>query len=597
MRLGRWMSAVGAGRRRTAAIIGCAGILLLSGPRLAFAEESAPAAAAEHPAAQNSTEHPVDSPVSPAAPAIAAEPPAPPATAPAATASGATTAPVAAATARSQTVDAVLVIDSSGSMKETDPKRLRVPAAKMFISLLDADDRVGLISFSDNGYPITHLTAAAKSNQTTLFAGVDKVSQKGAYTNLYAALEKGADMLRREGDSERRRMLVLMSDGKMDTGDFEQDKALIAKIRSETIQALATDGIEVYTIAFTESSDMPLLREIAERTAALSRLASNDRELHEVFSQIFESAKQPDMLPMDGGAFTVDASIEEVTVVASKATPDAEIKLQMPDGRKIVAANAGKAVRWFKSDQFDMITVEKPPVGQWHLLSSDNRGDKAYVVTKLGLDARVGEAPIYVDAELTGEAWLNDADEIITKPEILGQTQLQIVINAADGKQQEIALADSGQNGDRAVGDGVFANRLSFAQPGQHQVHVIAKSPNFQREKAIIVEVAEPKVEVAPAPAPAAETAPATQPETPPTAEHEATTEAVAQPAQEPAPAEPPKQAHKGMNIGLIISVFVLVNVLIGAGIGGFLFWRRRKAAKAAAAAEATDDEHESKKK
>lgn len=593
MRLGRWMSAVWTGRRKTAVILGCAGILLLSGPPLASAEESAPAAAVEHPAAQNNTEHPIGSPVSPAAPApAAAELPAPPAKAPAAT-----TAPVAAATARSQTVDAVLVIDSSGSMKETDPKRLRVPAAKMFISLLDADDHAGLISFSDNGYPIFPLTPATQANQAKLFAGVDQVSQKGAYTNLYAALEKGADMLRRDSSGERRRMLVLMSDGKMDTGDFEQDKALIAKIRGETIQALAKDGIEVYTIAFTELSDMPLLREIAERTAALSRLASNDRELHEVFSQIFESAKQPDMLPMDGGAFTVDASIEEVTVVASKAAPGVEIKLQMPDGRKIVAANAGKAVRWFKSDQFDMITVEKPPVGQWHLLSSDNRGDKAYVVTKLGLDARIGEAPIYVDAEHTGEAWLNDDNEIITKPEILGQTQLQIVINPPDGKQQEIALADGGQNGDRAAGDGVFANRLSFAQPGQHQIHVIAKSPNFQREKAIIVEVAEPKVEVAPAPAPAAEAAPATQPEASPTAEHEAAAEAPAEPAQETAPAEPPKQEHKGMNIGLIISVFVLVNVLIGAGVGGFLFWRRRKAAKAAAAAEATDDEHEPKKK
>lgn len=495
---------------------------------------------------------------------------------------------------RAQGVDAVLVIDSSGSMKETDPRRLRVPAAKMFVSLLDAQDRVGLISFSDDAYPVTHLTSAEKGNQAKLFAGIDKVSAKGAYTNLHAALAKGMDMLEREGDKQRRRMLVLMSDGRMDTGDFDKDKALIEKIRGETLEALAKDGIEVYTIAFTEASDMPLLREIAGRTAALSRLASNDRELHEVFSQIFESAKQPDMLPMEGGAFMVDAAVEEVTVVASKAAPDVEIKLEMPDGRAIVAANAGKAVRWFKSEQFDMITVEKPPAGQWHLRSSDNRGDKAYVVTHLGLDARIGETPVYAKAEQSGETWLHDKGEIITKPEILDQTQFHLEIVPPEGAQQDIALADTGQNGDRAAGDGVFANVLSFAQPGQYQVRAIAKNANFQREKSLIVDVVEPNVGAAvsaqkPATeAPAAEPAPEPPAEAKPEAEH-------AKPEQPAVPEAGKEEEKSGLNLGLIVSLFVLVNLLIGAGVGGFIFWRRRKAATAAPAADAEDEDENTK--
>lgn len=541
--------------RRTAVLLACVGILLLGGGwRMPLAEESPTPAAA-------------------------------PATAPAEQPPAQTTA--AAVPEPAQGVDAVLVIDSSGSMKETDPRRLRVPAAKMFVSLLDAQDRVGLISFSDDAYPVTPLTSAEKGNQAKLFAGIDKVSAKGAYTNLHAALAKGMDMLEREGDKQRRRMLVLMSDGKMDTGDFDKDKALIEKIRGETLEALAKDGIEVYTIAFTEASDMPLLREIAGRTAALSRLASNDRELHEVFSQIFESAKQPDMLPMEGGAFMVDAAVEEVTVVASKAAPDVEIKLEMPDGRAIVAANAGKAVRWFKSEQFDMITVEKPPAGQWHLRSSDNRGDKAYVVTHLGMDARIGEAPIYAKAEQSGEAWLHDKGEIITKPEILDQTQFHLEIVPPEGAQQDIALADAGQNGDRTAGDGAFANVLSFAQPGQYQVRAIAKNANFQREKSLIVDVVEPNMAAAaPTQEPAAE-APAAEPA--PVQPAEAKPEVT--PEQPAAPQEGKEDEKEGLNIGLIVSLFVLVNLLIGAGVGGFLFWRRRRAAKAAPAADAEDED------
>ena len=484
-------------------------------------------------------------------------------------------------------VDAVLVIDSSGSMKTTDPRRLRVPAAKMFISLLSANDRIGLISFSDDGYPIAHLTQADKQHQAELLASVEKVSAKGAYTNLYAALAKGYEMLKREGDSKRRRMLVLMSDGKMDTGDFDQDKALIEKIRSEMIATLKQEGIEVYTIAFTEASDMPLMEQISEQTAALSRMASNDRELHQVFSQIFESAKQPDMLPMEDGGFMVDTAIEEVTVVASKASPDVEINLLMPDGRKIVAANAGAAVRWFKSEQFDMITVEKPPAGQWKLVYSDNRGDRAYVVTKLGVDATIGEAPIYVDAEQTAEAWLHDNGEVITKPEILGQTTFTVEIMQPEGQVAETPLADAGMTGDRASSDGVYSNLLAFAQPGQHQIRVIAKNPNFQREKSLIITVATPTVDTTQAPIPEPMSA------VEPTPEPQVETPADAPPVIEESIKEEPVP-EKGVNVGLMVSLFVLVNIVIAAGVGGFLFWRKRKAAKAAAAdATETDADEE----
>ncbi|HDO34120.1 MAG TPA: VWA domain-containing protein, partial [Chromatiales bacterium] len=55
-------------------------------------------------------------------------------------------------------IDAVLVLDSSGSMRHTDPLRLRVPAAKLFISLLGAGDRVGVISFSGHAWPVIGLT-------------------------------------------------------------------------------------------------------------------------------------------------------------------------------------------------------------------------------------------------------------------------------------------------------------------------------------------------------------------------------------------------------------------------------------------------------
>ena len=65
-----------------------------------------------------------------------------------------------AAAAGAGNMDVVLVMDSSGSMKKTDPHYLLIPAAKLFISLLREGDRASVVSFSDKGYTISPMISA-----------------------------------------------------------------------------------------------------------------------------------------------------------------------------------------------------------------------------------------------------------------------------------------------------------------------------------------------------------------------------------------------------------------------------------------------------
>ena len=504
-------------------------------------------------------------------------------------------------------VDAVLIIDSSGSMKETDPRRMRVPAARMFISLLGRQDRVGVVSFSDAGYPVAHLTPATAANRKPLFAAVDKVSALGAYTNLHAALETGRKMLAEEGGEGRRQLLVLMSDGKMDTGDFDQDQALVARIDSDMITALNEAGIEVYTLAFTEASDMSLLRRIANGTGGISRLASNDRELHRVFSTLFESAKQPDMLPIAGGEFLVDAAIEEVTVVASKNTPGSRIKLVMPDERVIRPEVAGPAVRWFESDGFDMITIEQPPAGTWRLIS-DGEDNRAYVVTNMRLAGELGEGEPGVGAEMVARAWLEQAGEVITAAEILDHTEFSLQVIPPEGEPRHLSLAAAD------AASGRYTGAFEFTRPGSHRIRLIASSRTFQREKSLFVEVPEPpagatppaapepepRPEPEPEPAPEPEPEPETEPEPAPEAEMPPEPEAPeeAPPAMqeeviEPAPQETEEDTGNGPGLGMILGLFILLNLVVGSAIGGLLWWRKRRASKSAAKAEGEDEDED----
>ena len=500
-------------------------------------------------------------------------------------------------------VDAVLVMDSSGSMAKNDPHKLRVPAAKMFMSLLGEQDRIGLISFSDNGYPVLHLTAPGPKTNARILASADKVSSRGVYTNLHAALEKGLAMLEKEGQQGQEQMLVLMSDGKMDVGDSDEDWALTQKLQGELLQTARARGVKVYTIAFTQASDVELMKKLANETGALFKLANTDKDLHEVFSAIFESAKDPDMLPIEGDEFVVDASIEEVTIVASREREDVRIFLQTPQGKQLGSDDAGDNIKWFISHHFDMITVSDPEPGTWKLLYTGGR-NRAYIVTNMSLNHNPQNPNLEVGKDMVLEAWLEQDGKLLDKEAVLTNTKFIMEIQDPNGASVRFDLFDRGEYGDRKPADGTYSNTLSYENPGTYRLSLIAKGETFQRQKSVHFEVAAPPPGLAPpAPEPAVVPEPVVEPEPEPKPEAkpepEPEREVAAEPeaeVSEPEPnAEPEKK--KGMNLGLAIGVFVGINLLLGAiGFAVWWFLKKRKKSAGAKDSENEDDEEEEAK-
>jgi hypothetical protein len=488
-------------------------------------------------------------------------------------------------------IDAVVVLDSSGSMKKTDPLSLRLPAAKLFISLLGADDRVGVIGFSDLAKPLSHLTAVSDDRaRASLFAAVDKVSSTGAWTNLYDALAQAQVMLTRDVRPATERYIILMSDGKMDVGDAERDRILNGRMIDDLVPALKEQNIHVFTIAFTTASDIELLKAVAQRTGGLSQVAQLDKDLHGVFTTLFEDSKAPDMLPMDGNAFTVDDSVEEVTVVASKESGKVRISLQSPDGKTYTAADKAEDMRWFSSERFDMITLPKPAPGAWNLVFSEGR-NKAYIVTDLGIVTDVEDQALAADSKLALHAWLRRGDEIVTRPEILSSTRFDVEIEQPDGTKTDFTLFDNGELGDDKAGDGVYSHEVELYKAGPHQLRIVAKSETFEREIkrfVLVQEAAETPAEPAPV-----EVTPPTVETTPPAAEASsppASEPAAAEPAPE-APATPAPPAKKKLSIWAVLWFFLVVNLLIGGIIWLVIFLKRRKAAQAPPAEPEKEDE------
>ena len=425
-------------------------------------------------------------------------------------------------------MDAVVIMDSSGSMKKTDPKELRKPAAKLFITLLQSEDSISVVSFSDNAYPVTFLTQLdTEINKDRALKATERISSRGVYTNLYAAVKKGLELLKDSHDNQHEPVLILMSDGKMDVGNKVKSAELKQKIFSELLPEIKKHHIKIYSVAFTANSDQTLLQEIADASDGRYALAVSDDALHKVFAKLFEQSKEPNMLPLTENQFVADKSIREITIIANKKDDKSLIFLETPAGKRINSTFKNKNIKWFVSQSFDMITLIKPEEGTWKILFSDN-DNKAYIVADVKLRSQFkynsSQSP-----EAAIETWFIKDDKIITNDELLKTLELKLEVETPEGKVEEITLS-------KQMDTGIFTAHFTPAISGIYAATAVAKSKTFQRQQffSFRAEVAEapvikpePEVEKKPEPRPEPVTKEADTPEK--------SIEPVAEPEEEPA--------------------------------------------------------------
>ena len=391
-------------------------------------------------------------------------------------------------------LDVVLVMDSSGSMKHTDPRELRKPAAKLLISLLGDDDRASVVSFSDQGYPVAFLTPVkGKANEAKLFAAVDRISNKGVYTNLLGAVEGAMRVIRRDPLPDRKTIVVLMTDGKMDLGDSVKNQSKSETLINDLIPQLKNLNIELHTIAFTDQSDKAYLQQLAQSTGGKFNLAQTDKQLHDVYTSIFEQNKQPNMLPFDGEKFSIDNAIKEVTIVGSKDSEDVVLSLLAPDGAVISAANKPDSIKWFTAQAFDLITIQNPQPGQWQIKSSNGK-NKAYIITDLKFQLKVEPPEVAIGEGLMISAWLEDKGKTIAKPSILSTVNMALRVHTPEGDVHELDM--KAQTKEDASGElsGVYLNYIALPAAGRYQVEVLAKSSTFSRVRNSLVNVFDPAI-------------------------------------------------------------------------------------------------------
>jgi uncharacterized protein YegL len=210
-------------------------------------------------------------------------------------------------------VDAVLVLDRTGSMTGQKFADMKV-ASKSFIDSFKGDnDRIEIITFSEQATIRKNFTLADNATgKPELKAAIDAIPTPIGLTNLFGAFEISAQEMINKGKPEANRAIIFFTDGRptLNTSKESDFRALA--------EGVAATGACVHTIGLGDDVNATLLEAMAESGNGLYFFAPTSTDLEELFLEISQLLQAPpaenvrvtENLPTDIVTYNNDATQE-----------------------------------------------------------------------------------------------------------------------------------------------------------------------------------------------------------------------------------------------------------------------------------------------
>jgi uncharacterized protein (TIGR03503 family) len=378
-----------------------------------------------------------------------------------------------------------VVIDVSGSMKQTDPQNLRVPALKLMNGLIPTGSRAGVWTFGRYVNMAVKWGKVDDAWRKQADSGADKIHSNALLTNIESALARarvGWD----KADAKTRRILLLLTDGKVDiSSDPAKNAKSRARVLSKGLAGFKSAGAQIHSIALSRSTDEVLLKQLALETGGSFAVAQSADELQKVFFRMFERASQPDTVALKGKEFPIDASVREMTLLIFRA-PGSQPTILIPPDSPAISAKKPRGARWRSDQGYDLITVKNPAAGTWRIdavLDPDNR---LMVVTDLKL--QFDGPPAYSTPRdvFKVAAELFNRDTKISKNSFLRFVDFDMTHIDAEGNKTQHALTHTTERKDK--GQYLYQVEQKLGE-GMHSFVVSADSTTFNRSKRFDMQV------------------------------------------------------------------------------------------------------------
>jgi hypothetical protein len=382
--------------------------------------------------------------------------------------------------------DLRLLIDISGSMKQSDPENLRAPALDLIVRLLPEGAKAGVWTFGENVTTLVEHRVIDEQWRQQAQQAVANIDNSGQRTNIPAALNSVTyDLGRMDGDY--RTSIVLLTDGKVDVSESplanaNAAKTLLAKLAPE----LGSTGIAVHTIALSQEADWEFLRSLAAQTSGLAEKAETAGELTEIFLQALEMVAPTARVPIADSRFQIDSSVSEFTLLVFMEGDSGDLALIDPQGRDFSSQLQEEGVDWFRNRKFALVTVTSPESGEWRLAAPSSTMTRLTVISDLQLevDPLPNSLPTGQRTELGLR--LRERGTVLTSAELLALFSISVEVTGPNGGSQTIEVS---QRYDLPA-DGEYRIAIpAFEIAGRYQIMVRVNGETLQRELPMFVEI------------------------------------------------------------------------------------------------------------
>lgn len=279
----------------------------------------------------------------------------------------------------SEGIDVVLVIDTSGSMNNSDPERITLEAAALFMDMMETrHSRIGIVGFSGvvhSVMPLSPINTVSTRNQ--IRNTVSNFVYHG-WTDIGLGLRTAVEMINENPAPNNSPMILLFTDGRI-----ELNEALgrtVAQSYDDAWWAVenVAEGVPIYTIGLNYDGvvNADFLREIAARTHGESHIIEDAALLPELFHRIFanhirSSIHEVATIVPYGDEFNdviipiPSNFVAEANIIMLSTRPITDVRLFDPSGREIEFDDYIFTLT--SANRYSMIKIMEPVAGDWLL--------------------------------------------------------------------------------------------------------------------------------------------------------------------------------------------------------------------------------------
>lgn len=270
------------------------------------------------------------------------------------------------------------------------------------------------------------------------------------------------------------RTVIWLSDGRSDN----------TNVTLHAISELVAEGVTVEAIVFGRGDT-----ELATSAGLTPRSVSTPAEIMKAFAgsfrRIVQAPYEIDNLVSVQPGFEMKQFVDEAWIVVYGDDTLGDVTVDGPRG----TVQADYAVdRWQGAGAYHVAHIEQPPVGRWTVHASGGGSGVAYAVVQ-----RSALAPVLIEPQraLAGTpvrivgGISAGKGHLAIDPEVLRDATF-----TAEVQGQSVTLSDGGGKPDATAGDGRFTGMVTFLGSGKVPVRLHVRSPLIDRSVDAVVNVA-----------------------------------------------------------------------------------------------------------